>query len=226
VADRSEWQHPLTVSQKRIQKAPNTRTKQQRIDTDHFMRFMVASCGRVDEIRGIRFRSCRYRAGKGDTPDVLLVTASGKRGIRDLLADIDAVGIVTERLGKADDLMFPEHHREAFRELLDAAGLRKDRHGNLRNFKSLRATAISRQVLSGKDLIFVARNAGTSLVMVDTFYARRLSAESTSATRIRSKMKCRSWRSSGRGRDVKSTTCDYEAQAMSHTVTARLRTPR
>jgi hypothetical protein len=178
----SEWQHLRAVSQRRIKKATNARTKQQRIDCDHFMRFMVASCGRVDEIRCIRFRDCRYRVAKGKrVDDVLLVTVTGKRGTRDLVADFDAVNVINERsIGtgrQANDLVFPEHHRDAFRELLDAAKLRRDKWGNLRNFKSLRATAISRQVLAGKDLLFIARNAGTSLAMIDTFYARRLSAE-------------------------------------------------
>jgi hypothetical protein len=43
--------------------------------------------------------------------------------------------------------------------------------------KSLRATAISFRVLKGDDLWLIARNAGTSITMIDTFYARRLSAE-------------------------------------------------
>jgi hypothetical protein len=32
-------------------------------------------------------------------------------------------------------------------------------------------------VLAGKPLDFIARNAGTSIAMIDTFYAKRLTAE-------------------------------------------------
>jgi hypothetical protein len=173
----SEWEHLKAVSQERIKSAPNARTKQQRIDTDHFMRFMVASCARVDELRGLRFRDCRYRLSDSGKPDVLMGRVTGKRGTRDLVADVDAVDIISTREGKPGDLAFPEHHRDAFRELLIEAGLRRDSHGNLRNFKSLRATAISRLVIAGRDLMFIARNAGTSVTMIDQFYAKRLTAE-------------------------------------------------
>ncbi len=51
--------------------------------------------------------------------------------------------------------------------------------GFTQNFKSLRATAISFEIL-GTDqpnLLLIARNAGTSILMIDKYYAQRLSAE-------------------------------------------------
>lgn len=173
----TEWDHLKAVSQGRIETAPTERARQQRIETDHFMRFMVASCGRVDEIRDLRFSDCRYRLSEDGQKQALVCRVTGKRGTRDLVADEDAAEIISEREGGAIDLVFPEHHRDAFRELLIAAKLRTDKFGNERNFKSLRATAISRLVLAGKPLDFIARNAGTSIAMIDTFYAKRLTAE-------------------------------------------------
>ena len=197
----SEWTHLCAVSENRIRGAQgNPRLQQQRQDTDHFMRFMVASCARVDELRGLRFSDCRYRFPEDDpkpakgkasaapplrkaepaAPWLLVCHVTGKRGSRDLVTEPEAAEIVAvrrlERKGN-DALVFPAHHRDSFRELLIAAGLRTDAQGNARNFKSLRATAISRLVLAGKDLMFIARNAGTSVNMIDLYYARRLTAE-------------------------------------------------
>jgi hypothetical protein len=76
--------------------------------------------------------------------------------------------------------MFPVHHREALRELLDEAELRTDQKtGEQRNFKSLRATGISFRILASEqpNLLMIARNAGTSASMIDLFYAKRLMAE-------------------------------------------------
>jgi hypothetical protein len=172
-----EWDHLKTISQQRIDTAPNERTRLRRIDTDHFMRFMVASCGRVDEILGLRFSDCRYRLSDDGKQTVLVCRVTGKRGTRDLVAEDDAADVISLREGKPDDMVFAEHHRDAFRELLIAAKLRTDKFGNERNFKSLRATAISRLVLARKPLDFIARNAGTSITMIDLYYAKRLTAE-------------------------------------------------
>jgi hypothetical protein len=62
---------------------------------------------------------------------------------------------------------------------LIAAGLRQDVFGNRRNLKSLRCTSIAHFILDHPDvsLQIVARNAGTSLQMIDQFYAKRLTAE-------------------------------------------------
>ncbi len=74
--------------------------------------------------------------------------------------------------------VFPQHHRDAFRELLKAADLYTDAQGFTRNYKSLRATSISFALLEpSPNLLAIARNAGTSLTMIDQFYARRLSSE-------------------------------------------------
>ena len=174
----AEWDHLRAVSKQRIAEAPNARTGQQRTNLDHFMRFMVASCARVDEVRRLRYRDCRYRlSADGKTPEVLVCTVTGKRGTRDLVAESDAVEIVLTRDGKADDFVFAEHHRDALRELFIAASLRTDVSGRTRNSKSLRCTAISLAVLAGKDVAAVAKNAGTSLAMINDFYIKRLSAE-------------------------------------------------
>ena len=107
---------------------------------------------------------------------------SGKRGTRDVVALVGAASVYERRLKQAKDtdaLIFPEHHRDAFRELLEAAHLRRHpKSGFDRNFKSLRATSISFRILNNPELNLqiIARNAGTSVVMIDEFYAKRLTA--------------------------------------------------
>jgi hypothetical protein len=75
--------------------------------------------------------------------------------------------------------IFPHHSADAFRELLKAAGLRENEQGFERNLKSIRATSISTFLLDNPEvnLMVVARNAGTSVAMIDEFYAKRLTPE-------------------------------------------------
>ena len=70
---------------------------------------------------------------------------------------------------KGATLVFPEHHRDALRELLKAAKLYRDSQGFTRNFKSLRATAISFRLLDepNPSLLMIARNAGTNVAMIE-----------------------------------------------------------
>ena len=182
-----EWEHLSEIAQKRITEAAeldNPRLLKQRFDLYDFMRFMVACMCRVDEVRGLRFRDCRLDTNARNQ-SVLICQVTGKRGTRDIIGSMDAATIYKNRLKKANNdqnaLIFGgEHHRDGFRELLDDAGLRKDAQGFTRNFKSLRATAISFAVIAGgknPNLLMIARNAGTSAAMIDAFYAKRLTAE-------------------------------------------------
>jgi hypothetical protein len=66
-----------------------------------------------------------------------------------------------------------------FGKILDATGLRLGLRGQRRTLYSLRHSAITFRLLYGEriDLLTLARNARTSLEMVDRFYASELSAE-------------------------------------------------
>jgi hypothetical protein len=168
------------VAKERWQNAPNKKVRRQRVDVWDFMLFLTASMLRIGELRTLRYRSCRIEKNR-DGDELLLCEVTGKRGTRTVVADIGAVDIYRQRLesAKPDDLIFPAHCRDAFRELLIAADLRKDHNGFTRNLKSLRATAISRRILESPELNLqiIARNAGTSTLMIDKFYAARLTAE-------------------------------------------------
>jgi len=176
----AQWKHLMAVSNKRIKSAPNVRTRQQRQDLHDMMVFMVHSMCRVGEMQNVRFQDCRVEKNT-DGDKILIAEVTGKRGVRTIVA-LSGAASVFERRKKGKDasaMMFPEYHRDAFRELLDAAGLRRDNKGFTRNMKSLRATAISLRILNNPELnlTLLARNAGTSTTMIDTFYAKRLTAE-------------------------------------------------
>jgi hypothetical protein len=66
-----------------------------------------------------------------------------------------------------------------FGKILDLTGLRLGLRGQRRTLYSLRHSAITFRLLYGEgiDLLTLARNARTSLEMVDRFYASELSAE-------------------------------------------------
>lgn len=92
-------------------------------------------------------------------------------------------------LAKPDDYMFlPEVRDRAkagpilakhFIHILDELGLRRGQVGQSRTLYSLRHTAIMFRLLYGKgiDLLTLARNARTSVQMIEKFYASQLTAE-------------------------------------------------
>ena len=71
-----------------------------------------------------------------------------------------------------DEMLFRHHHRDGFRELLAATGLRFDTEGRTRNLKSLRSTGISRFLDSPLKPTYrvVAKLCRTSVAMVEKFY--------------------------------------------------------
>ena len=66
-----------------------------------------------------------------------------------------------------------------FRYLLDYTKIREGIHGQNRTLYSLRHTAITFRLLYGRgiDLLTLARNARTSVEMIERFYTSNLSAE-------------------------------------------------
>ena len=69
-------------------------------------------------------------------------------------------------------------HRQ-FKHVLEVAGLRKNAAGDSRSLYSLRHTAIMLRLVKGDsiDLLTLARNAQTSVQMIERFYAKHLTPE-------------------------------------------------
>jgi integrase len=178
-----EWKQLIAVGEARILEAADNRQErvlEQRGDLQEFMQAMVGSMCRVGELLSLRYCDCLVEPAT----HVLTAHVTGKRGARTIKAPAAAGRLVAARRARfkpaAEALVFPVHHREGFKELLKAAKLYRDSAGFTRNLKSLRATAISFRILQGRptpNLLAIARNAGTSVSMIDQFYARRMAAE-------------------------------------------------
>ena len=69
-----------------------------------------------------------------------------------------------------------DHH---FRRVLEYSGLREGKRGQTRTLYSLRHTALTYRLIYGKgiDLLTLAKNARTSVEMVERFYASELNPE-------------------------------------------------
>jgi hypothetical protein len=178
--NRDEVAKLLQTSETRIEEvAGNTRLLRQRQDLDDFVRFMLDSMMRVDEVRHLTVGQCRPE--QQNNRSYLIIDVKGKRGHRTAVARDEAARIFARRCGglKPPDKLWKHAQRDGFRELLIASGLRTDAFGNARNLKSLRATSISLFILDNPkvNLEVIAKNAGTSIVQINDFYARRLTAE-------------------------------------------------
>lgn len=179
---RDQWDHLMSVSLQRLVDAKqNPRLEAQRQDLDDFLYCLLESTMRVGELRALTVGQVQIMQRAADDP-YALIQVHGKTGHRTVIAGGLFPSIYERRAkGRApSDRLWPHSQRDAFRELLIAADLRVDEFGNRRNLKSIRATAISLRILSqapSPDLLLIARNAGTSVAMIDNFYAKRLSAE-------------------------------------------------
>jgi integrase len=116
------------------------------MDTHDLAVFMVLTMVRVGEALKLRFGDCVERMNAAKQP-ILVAHVTGKRGTRTIVAPAEALAIINRRRTEDTHLVFSQHHRDAFRELLIAAGLYRDSQGFTRNYKSLRATSISFKLL-------------------------------------------------------------------------------
>lgn len=159
------------------------------------IRFMVNGFMRPSDV--IHIQHQHVEIIRGENLYLRLTLPETKRHKTPIVTMRAAVGIY-ERLraymtvngyGKPDDFLFlPEiknRHKagrilsEQFMQVLDAEGLRSGSVGQTRTMYSLRHTAIMFRLLYGKgiDLLTLARNARTSVQMIEQFYASQLTAE-------------------------------------------------
>ncbi|HPW21173.1 MAG TPA: hypothetical protein PLE61_10205 [Vicinamibacterales bacterium] len=179
--DQDEWKTLQRKARERIrEEGLDARTKKRREELYDFCLFLVHSCCRVDEARRIRVRDCVIKKRPTSKRPYLEMRVVGKTGPRLSIGWSGAALAFKRQVErfdlKADDLLFREHHRDSFRELLIAAGLRTDAFGFQRNLKSLRSTALMMRIKQNPriNLKLLADNAGTSVAMLDAFYLKRL----------------------------------------------------
>jgi integrase len=222
-----EWSRLLEEAEERVEIAKDEPGKHRhsRQDLVDFMRLMVATCMRVDELRSVKVKDVQIltkpdkdfeawqreearlnRTEEGirkktrsarrleaaftehkPTFEYLQIHVIGKTGERMAVTRKSDSGVdvfkalVNRKNLKPDDLLFTEHHRDAFRELLLSTKppLRMSKSGITRNFKSLRCTGLMLWVLENPkvNLKLLANSAGTSVTMLDQFYLKPLHVE-------------------------------------------------
>ena len=92
--------------------------------------------------------------------------------------DIDEIHLFQPESPLNRDYALQQLHRQ-FDYLLEISGLKKDNNGHSRTLYSLRHIAIMFRLINGRgiNLLSLARNARTSVEMIDRFYAKHLTAE-------------------------------------------------
>ena len=165
------------------------------LEMNWLIRFMVYTFLRPGDVRQLKNKHIEIIHGKfhylrltppeikrHKAPTVSLPQAV--RVYKTLLAHQTAMGY-----GKPDDyVFFPEEKNRLrclntigwlFNWILNSLGIKAGPHGADRSFYSLRHTAITFRLIFGGniDLLTLARNARTSVEMIEKFYASTLSAE-------------------------------------------------
>jgi len=165
-------------------------------ELEYFILFMVATFMRPSDAKLLQHKHIEVVEGKStylriNTPFSKTVNTP----IISLPNGVDIYKDILERqfelgYGFDDDHVFlPEYGRDRnfalevlrrqFGRVLKHAGLKASASGENRTIYSLRHTAIMFRLMSGDqiDLLTLARNARTSVEMIDRFYAKHLTAE-------------------------------------------------
>ena len=156
-----------------------------------FIRFMVNSFLRPSEWGDLRHRDIEIV--EGDHPYLRIAVRKGKTRQRKAVTMPGAVAAyrrIVKRNGCDPDhhIFLPQYSnrstalevmRDLFNELLDIVGLTYDSFGRKRVLYSLRHTALTLRVLNGDnvDRMTLAKNAGTSVRMLERFYCNDLDPE-------------------------------------------------
>ena len=146
------------------------------------------------EAMNVRWRHCEWYFDTAHNK-YLRIWVSGKTGERYLIAKHDAVGVF-ERLAQRDavctdmtltevfdakqeQLVFrfstgeqPYHFNAVFTRLLTAAGLLRNNVGETRTLYSLRHTYATQELRMGTDIHTLAKQMGTSVLMLERFYSK------------------------------------------------------
>ena len=145
------------------------------------------------EAMRVEWRHFEWHRAEGK--QYLRLWVSGKTGERWLIAKHEAVAVL-ERLLQRDtacagmgidaalaarlplrvfrfsDGTQPYHFNAAFTRLLKSAGLLVDRDGERRTLYSLRHTYATQELAAGTDIHTLARQMGTSVLMLERFYSK------------------------------------------------------
>ena len=156
---------------------------------------ILANTGiRVGEARSLKRRDVRQIDGETEETNNIVLTVTGKTGLREVVARTAVVKTYFQRLYNlrlaelttdetpkpdlsADSLVFchPDgsaigSFKKSFQSLIRAAAVEQDSHGQKRTIYSLRHTYATFRLHEGVHQYTLARNMGTSVAMLEQFY--------------------------------------------------------
>ena len=191
-----EYQHLLKECKKHEDMKTKVRTQFITDELRRFITFSVNTFMRPSDIKQLRHRHVEIVRTK-DTQYLRITTDFSKTTFAPIVSMANAVPIYEKLLqaskaadyGTPDDYVFMPKYKNRkfvlttfsrnFRTVCKSAGLYVSASGQHRTLYSLRHSSIMFRLIKGKDmcLLTLARNARTSVEMIDRFYAKHLTAE-------------------------------------------------
>jgi len=144
------------------------------------MVWMVHSGCRVEETLRISFGEIKIVLNENNEEETnfMIRGKTGFRKVRGMIGTVSVYRRLCKRhpKHKKTDLLFPHNHRDGLNNLLGEAKLKQSIHG-ARNAKSFRSTHIMFGLIDKKEIAFIARNCGTSIPVIDNYYAKYLDVD-------------------------------------------------
>jgi integrase len=186
-----EYQKLYTATRRRIAEGKRPGWKSQYEDLHDFVLFMANTGLRPDEAMALEFRDVKIEADAATKETILVIDVRGKTGVRysksmpgavqplkRLIArrekELAAEGETAARTVLPTERLFRKFPRSTFNKVLEEEGLKFDRDGKRRTAYSLRHTYISTRLMGGADIYQIANNCGTSVKMIEEFYASHI----------------------------------------------------
>jgi len=162
-------------------RAKNPKSENHRKDgEDLFDQILFAANSglRPDELFRIQVQDCNVTE-EGGKKIVLIRVSEGKRGFRYCKTMPGAVEPLRRALARRpnatpSDRVFPVNHRDLLNDILKTAGLKFSRDGQRRSLYSLRHSYLSFRLMEGADIYGLSKNCGTSVEMIQKFYASHI----------------------------------------------------
>lgn len=188
--DHKDW-GKLTRHLREYVKHDNKSVVRDRVMLANYVLILGNTGIRVGEARSLKWRDISEISppkGSNDPANIVLYVR-GKTGAREVVSRTPDVKKYLARIlelrrkelgGKdpdVDSLVFchadgkpVQSFKKAFNTLLDKAGVEKDTHGQRRTIYSLRHTYATFRLMEGVHQFVLARNMGTSVAMLESFY--------------------------------------------------------
>jgi integrase len=188
--DARDW-NKLAQHLRKFAKHENKSTQRDRVMLWSYVLILANTGIRIGEARDLKWRDIREinpPKGANEPPNIALYVR-GKTGAREVVARTPDIKKYfarilelrrTELMGKEPDLeslVFChadgkpiQSFKKSFNALVKSAGVEKDTHGHRRTIYSLRHTYATFRLMEGVHQFVLARNMGTSVAMLESFY--------------------------------------------------------